>query len=144
MLKYTVRRLLLLIPTIIGISLFIFLAMDAASGNFISTMNLEEMTEQQIADLYSKYGLDKPVMERFVEYMWNLLHGDLGTAFTSNTPVMTLFSQKIGNTAKLAVASTIVCVLISLPLGIFSANHRGTLPMSWECWGCRSRTFGWG
>ncbi len=127
MLKYTLKRLLLLIPTIIGISLFIFLAMEAASGNFISTLNLEEMTEEQVAELTAKYGLDKPVMERYVEYMWNLLHGDLGTSFTSRTPVMTMFLQKIGNTTKLAVASTVVCILISLPLGIFSARHRGTL-----------------
>ena len=127
MLKYTLKRILLLIPTIIGISLFIFLAMDAASGDFVSTLIHEDMTEAEVQELRASYGLDKPVLERYVEYMWNLLHGDLGTSYTSRTPVMTLFKQKIGNTAILAIASTIVCVVISIPLGIFSARRRGSL-----------------
>ena len=127
MLKYTFKRILLLIPTIIGISLFIFLAMNAASGDFVDTMIHEDMTDEEVLALRARYGLDKPVLERYVNYMWNLLKGDLGTSYTSNMPVMKLFSQKIGNTTRLAIASTIVCVVISIPLGIFSAKHRGTL-----------------
>ena len=127
MLKYTLKRILLLIPTIIGISLFIFLAMEAASGDFVSTLITEEMTDEEVHALRASYGLDKPVLERYVDYMWNLLHGDLGTSYTSRMPVMELFMQKIGNTTMLAVASTIVCILISIPLGIFAARHRGSI-----------------
>ena len=127
MLKYTLKRILLLIPTIIGISLFIFLAMEAASGDFVSTLITEEMTDEEVHALRASYGLDKPVLERYVDYMWTLLHGDLGTSYTSRMPVMELFMQKIGNTTMLAVASTIVCILISIPLGIFAARHRGSI-----------------
>lgn len=127
MLKYILKRLGLLIPTIIGISLFIFIAMNAASGDYVSTMNLDDMTPEQVAEIRAKYGLDKSVMERYVNYMWNLLHGDLGTSYTSGESVFKLFKQKIGNTTRLAIWSTVVCIVISLPLGIYSATHRGTI-----------------
>lgn len=127
MLRYTIKRLLLLIPTIIGISLFIFVAMNAASGDYVDTINTDDMSQEQIMELRAKYGLDKPVLQRYVDYMWNFLHGDLGKSYTSGESVFVSFKQKIGNTTRLAVWSTVVCLLVSLPLGIISARKRGTL-----------------
>ena len=127
MLRYTLKRLLLLIPTIIGISLFIFVAMDLAKGDVVSSMDTEDMTEEQIWELREKYGLNGSLPERYVKYMGKLVQGDLGTSYISGEKVFDMFKAKIGNTAKLAFWCTVVCVVISLPLGIFAARHRGTI-----------------
>ncbi len=127
MLRYTLKRILLLIPILIGVSLFIFLAMDMAQGDYVDSIIDERMTPEMEAELRAKYGLDQPVMIRYFRYMGGLFRGDLGESYLSRESVFKRFMSRIGNTTKLAVASTIVCVAISLPLGIYSAKHRGTV-----------------
>ena len=101
--------------------------MDIAQGDYVDSIVNEYTTPEQEAELREKYGLDKPVLQRYVDYMIGLFHGDLGTSYLSGKSVFESFMSKIGNTAKLAVASTIVCIVISIPLGIFSAKHRGSI-----------------
>ena len=127
MLKYTLKRILLLIPTIIGISLFIFLAMEAASGDFVSTLITEEMTDEEVHALRASYGLDKPVLERYVDYMWNLLHGDLGTSYITKKPVWDMYISRLPKTFWLAVGASVVAIGLSIPLGIVSAVKSGSL-----------------
>ena len=116
---------MLLIPVLIGVSFFIFVAINAANGDYVDSLNTEDMTPQEIADLRAHYGLDKPLIVRYGLYMWNLLHGDLGTSYATGQPVFEMFMSKIGNTLYLAVAATLIGWFASVPLGIFSARHRG-------------------
>jgi len=115
----------LLIPVLIGVSFFIFVAINAANGDYVDSLNTEEMTPAEIAELRAYYGLDKPLIVRYGLYMWNLLHGDLGTSYASGQPVFEMFMSKIGNTLYLSVVATLIGWIVSVPLGIFSARHRG-------------------
>ena len=119
------KRVLLLIPILIGVSLFIFVSMNLAKGDYVDTLNTEDLTEEQIHELRVQYGLDKGIFGQYVDYMWKLLHGDMGTSYISHQSVFKTFGQRIGATVYLAVASTIVTVIISIPLGIYAANHHG-------------------
>lgn len=127
MLRYVWKRLLLLIPVIIGVSFFIFVALNAASGDYVDTLNTENMTAEEIADLRAYYGLDKPLLVRYGLYMWNLLHGDLGESYSTGLPVFEMFMSKIGNTLYLSIGACLVNWILAIPLGIFAARHRGGL-----------------
>jgi len=125
MLKYIGKRLLLMIPVIIGVSFFIFVAMNLAQGDYVDTLVLEDMTEEQVEALRAKYNLDKGILEQYVIYMWNFVRGDLGTSWTSNLPVLEVYLERLPNTIYLALMTCLIGTVISIPLGIFAARHRG-------------------
>lgn len=123
--RYILKRLLLMIPVIIGVSLIIFLAMNLAQGDFVDTMVLEDMSAEQVAELRAKYNLDKNVFVQYGEYMLKLLKGDMGTSWASNQPVTEMFLRLLPNTLLLAFATCIIGTILAIPLGIISARHRG-------------------
>ena len=125
--RYVIKRLLLLIPVIIGVSLFIFVSMDLATGDVTDSLGGEDMTEEQLHALRERLGLNDPLLVRYGRYMWGLLQGDLGTSALTGKPVMEMYRQKLPATMKLATATTIVAVALSIPLGIFAAKRHGTL-----------------
>ena len=127
MFKYICKRILLLIPILLGVTLLVYIGMDLAQGSYVDTLITDEMTDVMIAELREAYGENDPVLLKYVRYIWGLLHGDLGVSYTTNTPVFGLFLQRIPVTTKLAIASTIVCYIIALPLGIAAAKRPGTL-----------------
>ena len=127
MLRYIWKRLLLLIPVVIGVSFFIFVAVNAANGDYVDSLNTDDMTKEEVADLRAHYGLDKPLLVRYSLYMWDLLHGDLGTSYSTGLPVFEMFMSKIGNTLYLTIGASLVCWILSIPLGIFAAKHRGSI-----------------
>ena len=127
--RYVVKRLLYLIPVIIGVSLLIFVLMDLAPGDIV-TMKIGEdalLSDEQIAELYAVYNLDKPLLVRYLDYMKGFLQGDLGTSYTTGEPVLELYLNRLPATLKLAFAAVLVSIIISIPLGILSAMKRGTL-----------------
>ena len=127
MYRYVIKRLLLLIPVIIGVSLFIFVSMELADGDVTDSLGGEEMSEEQLHALRERLGLNDPLLVRYGKYMWGLLHGDLGKSAITNIPVMDTYRQKLPATMKLATATTIVAVAMSIPLGIFAAKRHGSL-----------------
>jgi len=127
MFKYVLKRLVLLIPILLGVTLLVYIGMDLAQGSYVDTLITEEMTDEMIADMREAYGENDPVLLKYVRYIWKLLHGDLGTSYTTNQPVFKLFTERIPVTAMLALSSTLVCYIIALPLGIAAAKHPGTL-----------------
>lgn len=128
MLRYAIKRLLLMIPVIIGVSFLIFFIMDLAPGNIVDIQIAEEgLTEEEAAALRAEYDLDKSVFVRYFDYMVNFCKGDLGTSLVSGRPVMQTYLEKLPATLVLACASILVSVLISIPLGIYSAMKRGTI-----------------
>lgn len=127
--RYIVKRLLYLIPVIIGVSFVIYVLMDIAPGDIVLLKIGEDanLTEEQIAEMYHAYGLDQPLVVRYLKYMAGLLRGDLGISQNTGEPVLDMFMQRIPNTLRLAIASVIVSIVISIPLGIVSAIHNGSL-----------------
>ena len=127
MLKYIGKRLLLMIPVIIGVSFFIFVAMNLAQGDYVDTLVLENMTEEQVEALRAKYNLDKGILEQYLIYMWNFVRGDLGISWTSNIPVMEMYLTRLPATAYLAFSTCFIGTVFSIPLGIVAARRRGSL-----------------
>ena len=125
--KYIIKRIMLLIPIVIGVSFIVFFMMDGAEGNALDIIG-EEFSEEKLAELYHQYGYDRSVFYRYFMYMKNLLRGDLGLSILYRRPVLELYLMRLPATLKLASASILVAVLLSIPLGIkASTNHGGLI-----------------
>lgn len=126
MIRYIIKRLLLMIPVILGVSFLIYICMEMSAGDPISILFPDAVGETYEA-LKVQYGYDKPVIYRYALYMLNFFRGDLGTSISMNKPVIELYMTALPNTIQLAVAAAVVGHLIAIPLGIISAVKRGTL-----------------
>ncbi len=125
MYRYIIKRILMLLPVIIGVSFLIFCMMEAAPGD-ITDIIASEWTEEDLTALRQELHLDRSLFYRYFAYMWDLLHGDLGYSYLLKADVWSLYIQRIPKTLLLAVASVVVCVVLSLPLGIYAALKHGT------------------
>ncbi len=126
MARYIIRRLLLMIPVLICVSFVVFFLMDLAPGDIVSQMAPADATPEQIEMLREEMGLNGSVLQRYGRYLWNLLHGDMGTSLSLKRPVMEVFIERLPATLKLAFASIVIALLISIPLGIAAATHHRT------------------
>ena len=127
MYKYVLKRLIMIIPVIIGVSLIIFVAMDLAPGSAVDVLKTDDMSEEEIAVLEHQLGLDQPLLVRYAKYMAGLVQGDLGVSYISHQDVVKTYFEKLPATGALAIAALIVAILISIPLGITSAVHHGSI-----------------
>lgn len=125
--RYIKKRLLMLIPVIIGVSFLIYFIMDLAPGDVISQLAPDNATTEQIEMLRHQYGYDRSVFYRYMVYMAGLVKGDLGTSYLTGKPVWEMFIQRLPATLALSLGAIIVSIMISIPLGIFSAIHNGSL-----------------
>ena len=126
MARYIIRRLLLMIPVLICVSFVVFFLMDLAPGDIVSQMAPSDATPEQIEMLREELGLNGTVLQRYGRYLWNLLHGDMGTSLSLKRPVIEVFAERLPATLKLAFASIVIALLISIPLGIAAATHHRT------------------
>jgi len=127
MLRYTVVRILLLIPILLCVSFIVYGLMDLAPGTIADAMITDEMTQEDIDALYASFDLDKPMLYRYGKYMLGFVRGDLGTCQLTGLPVAQLFFSRFPNTLSLSLLSICVAIIISIPLGIFNAKHAGTI-----------------
>lgn len=123
--RYILRRILMMIPVLIGVSFMIFFIMDLAPGTAIDMMG--DLTAEQEAAMVTLYGYDRSVFYRYFLYVNNLLHGTLGTTVITGQSIAALYFQRLPATLVLALGTIVVSHLISLPLGIFSAVRSGSL-----------------
>ncbi len=124
--KYIVKRVIMLIPVIIGVSLLIFIMLDLAPGTVLDQI-ANDYTPEQLAALEHELGYDRSVFYRYGMYMWDLLHGDLGTSYIYKAEVWDLYMQRLPATLLLAGASVLVSIVLSIPLGILAATKHGSL-----------------
>ncbi len=116
---YIFKRLLYLIPTLIGASILIFFLYSLVPGNFVdSDMNL---TLERKAELYALYGFDQPVIKRYFIWIGNLLQGDLGYSLQFQRPVDEVLGNYIWSSFIVALASLILTWLIAILIGVVSA-----------------------
>ena len=126
--RYIVKRILMLIPVVIGASLLVFCVMNLSKGDVVSVITAgADMTNEQIEAVREKMGLNRPLLIRYGEYLLGMLRGDFGKSAISNEPVLELFFRRFPATVKLAIASSLVNIVLSIPLGIFSARHQGSI-----------------
>jgi ABC-type dipeptide/oligopeptide/nickel transport system permease component len=116
-----------MIPILIGVTLLVFFV-GSAAGNPIALIlhGLRRPSPQLIAYLRSYYGLDKPPVERYLLYLWNLLHFNLGKSTTSGAPVASQVGGWAWTTLYLQLSALFLSLAIGIPVGIYSAKHQYT------------------
>ena len=124
---YIIRRLLMLIPVLIGISICIFAIMQLIPGDVVSgILGIEETPElRQMWE--AKLGLDKPVVEQYLNWIGKAVTGDFGESFRTGAPVFPEIMKRFVISAELAVLACVIAWIIALPLGIISALKRNSL-----------------
>lgn len=127
MLKFICKRLLMMIPVLLGVTLLIFFLLDVAPGDPTANLLGENVTAEDIELLREELGLNKPFLVRFGEYVWGALHGDLGTSYQTGRPVLEMCLERFPVTIKLAIVGTAMIILVGAPLGIITALKRGTV-----------------
>ena len=127
MLRYIIKRLLLLIPVILGVSAIVFFIMSLSPGDPALAILGPDAEPEAVEALREELGLNDPVIVQYGRYMWDFLHGDLGTSYASGRPVLEEYFYFFPATLKLAVWSMFVAVIISIPVGIISAVKQYSL-----------------
>jgi peptide/nickel transport system permease protein len=126
-LRYVVRRLLLLVPILLGVSILIFVWIRALPGDPASALLGERATPELVEQYKDRYGLDRPVLVQYWEYVKITGQGDLGVSTISRRPVAEEIRRRFPATVELAIAAMIFAVGVGLPLGFFAAKHYGSV-----------------
>ncbi len=127
MLRFVVRRLLLLVPILIGVSFLVFVWIRALPGSPAESLLGERATPATIALLRHQYGLDRSIFVQYEKYMETTLKGDLGYSISSRRPVTEELRHRFPATVELALAAMFVAMTFGVPLGFFAAKRYGTL-----------------
>ncbi len=125
--KYVIKRLVMLIPVVLGVSFLVFFIMSLAPGDTARTILGEDAPIEAVEALREELGLNKPVIVRYANYMLDLLHGDLGTSYKSGRPVFSEIVSRFPATLKLAFWGMLFAVVLSIPIGIISATKQYSL-----------------
>lgn len=125
MMKTLVKRVLLLIATLLLVTILAFVAFSIIPGDPTSSILGVEATPEQIAALRDRLGLDWPIWQRYLHWLGGLLTGDLGESYNYGMPVAQLLATCVTHTLTLAVLAFVLIVAISLPLGIIAARYEG-------------------
>ena len=128
MLNYIIRRLLIALPSLLGISLVLFTVLALAPGDpFEELANNPNVPPEVRMALRAQFGLDDPIWQRYVSWLSSMLQGDWGFSFVSRIDVDTLIGQRIGVTIAVIGMSQVVALLVALPVGVLAAVK----PYSW-------------
>jgi peptide/nickel transport system permease protein len=126
MLRYIGKRLLLLIPVLLGITIVVQLLIDITPGDPAKLMLGVQATPERIELLREEMGLNDPLPVRYGRYLWNLLHGDFGVSYTTKRSVVEEIMQRFPYTLMLVSLSLILSTLLGIPLGVYAATHQNT------------------
>ena len=121
MLSYALRRLAMIIPVLLGISVIVFLIMAMIPGDPALAILGSFATPENTAQLRQDLGLDRPLIEQYFVWLGNLLQGDFGRSYSLNRPVLDEVLERLGPTLLLAGASLILCTILGLAAGVVSA-----------------------
>jgi len=140
-LQYTIRRLVMLIPVLLGVSILTFLMVHVAPGDPVELMLPDYASAEDIARIRSRLGLDDPLYVQYLRYMANVMRLDFGRSIRTNRQVLTELLVRWPYTAQLAVAATALSVILGVPLGVLSAVKQNSwvdyssmvLAILWVC-----------
>ena len=126
-LRYIGKRLLMLIPVALGVTLIIFIMLAITPGDPARNILGAEATEEQVAELREELGLNDPLPIRYVRFVWDALHGDLGTSYSTKQPVTTAILERLPTTLLMSLLCTLVGAVIGIIMGIISAVKQYTI-----------------
>ena len=122
--RYVLKRLVMLIPVLIGVTFLVYFIISLSPGDTAAMLAGEDADAATIEALRHELGLDQPVPVQYARYMLNLLQGDMGNSYKTGRPVTNMIVSCFPNTAKLAFWSILVAVGIALPIGVISATKQ--------------------
>src|SRR5205085_10034785 len=122
--RYLLRRLLIAIPSLLGISLILFTVLALAPGDPFSELATNPNIPPEIrANLRQQFGLDDPILVRYLRWLAAMVHGDWGFSFASRVNVTTLILQRVPTTLFVVGSSQVLALAIALPVGIYAATR---------------------
>ncbi len=127
MLAYAAKRVLLLIPTLLGIVVIVFGLMQIVPGDPAAVLLGEQATPEAIAEVRAALGLDRPLLVQLGSYLGGFFRGDLGDSFFQNEPVTRAIGNRLGATIELAVAALVFAIVVGLVLGVLAAMRQGSI-----------------
>jgi len=123
---YIVRRVLATIPVMAVVALFVFSLLYLAPGDPAAIIAGDQATPDDVERIRASLGLDRPYLVRFGAWVWDILHGDLGTSIFTNLPVSHMIAQRIEPTLSLMIVTLILAISIAVPMGVVAAWKQGT------------------
>ena len=126
-LRYIGKRVLQTLIVLFFVSIFAFLLIRMASGNPARMMLPDDATEEQVQQMEIKLGLDKPLYQQYFMYMSGVLRGDLGTSTIYKQAVSKIIASRMPVTGKLTFWTIVVCLAVSIPLGVVAGSKQGTV-----------------
>lgn len=127
MTTYILRRILLVIPILLGVATIVFALMFIVPGDPARMLMGQHGDERTLANLRHEMGLDRPVYVQYARFIGKLAHGDLGMSYRQKRPVVEIIRDRFPATLKLAVASMVVAIIVGISAGILAAVRRNTV-----------------
>ena len=130
MLRFIGRRLLLMVPTLIAISMLSFLIIQLPPGDFLSfyvanlTQQSRDIDQAELEAVKARYGLDQPMALQYLRWIWGFIRGDMGRSMQWRAPVKSLIAARLPMSLAISLASLIFVYLVSIPIGTYSATHQ--------------------
>ena len=119
------KRTVSVIPVLAVVALIAFLLLRFASGDPVAQLAGDNADPAAIAAIRTRLGLDQPLAIQFLNWLWRMLHGDLGTSIVSGQPVTALIAQRVGPTVAVSITTIVFSVLVGVPIGVLAAWRRG-------------------
>ncbi|MCL2125067.1 MAG: ABC transporter permease [Oscillospiraceae bacterium] len=126
MIRYIIKRLLMMIPILMGVSLIVLIFIDIAPGDPARIKLGNRATEEQIQELREEWHLNDPFLTKYFTFLGNAVRGDFGRSYNNNRPITTEMAQRFKYTFVISVLSVLLSVVIGIPLGIYAATHQYT------------------
>jgi len=120
---YIIKRLLQIIPVILGVTIIAFTLIHIAPGDPARNMLGQHASQQEIDEIRTKYGLDQPLYVQYFIWLGDVLQGDLGRSILSHEQVTIEIASRFPNTIELAIAAMLFAILIGVIAGIISGSH---------------------
>jgi peptide/nickel transport system permease protein len=126
MLAYAARRIVATIPVMGVVAFFVFSLLYIAPGDPAAVIAGDQATPADVERIRQSLGLDRPFLVRFGEWVWRILHGDLGTSIFTNLPVSTMIAQRFEPTLSLMAITLCFAISVAIPMGVLAAWKAGT------------------
>ncbi len=127
MLKYLIRRLILMIPVVIGMTVIVFLILHLAPGDPVDLIVGPNVTPEVYENIRRRLGLDQPLIIQYLKFMKSVIKGDLGVSILQERPVIELILERLPVTLQIGFAGFLITFVIAIPTGILAAVNRNTI-----------------
>ena len=124
MYRFILKRLLMLIPVLLGVSFIVYTILSFTPGDPVQMMLGDNYSEESYAAMQEELGLDDPFLVQYGRFIINAVHGDIGTSYSTGNPVAAEIAARLPNTILLSACAMLFAILIGIPLGVISATHQ--------------------